>query len=154
MSEPKYTKVLTDTCFLISLLNENDAQHKHAEEYFRYFIEQKTQLYLSTISLSECYEKQQPTIIRNFKLVSFGLNESTMQHDLFQRSDVQSKASEEKIVVKDDIKIISSAVANKIPNILSVNDDFCKMAQKVSLNVIDYRVDLSAHLGKLPLPPF
>lgn len=152
MNGPKDTKVLVDTCFLISLVNDDDAQHQSAEEYFRHFLSSDVELYMSMITLSEFQQRQQPEIIENFQLISFGINEVAAQHKHFGRSDVSGLSSEQKVLVKDDVKILATVLAHEIEAVASVNDDFCKLAVSKGIRVIDYKVALTTYLGQLPLP--
>ena len=45
--------ILLDTSFCIRLLKKDDSLHKNAYEYFQYFIENKIEMYLSSIVVSE-----------------------------------------------------------------------------------------------------
>lgn len=45
--------VLLDTSFLIRLLKADDPLHANAKAYFRYFIENDVEMYISTISIAE-----------------------------------------------------------------------------------------------------
>lgn len=145
------TRILVDTCFLVSLVNTGDAQHASAEEYFRWFLSQKADLYLSAITLSEFQEKQDLEILENFKVIAFGLDETAAQHKHFSRGDVSGLPSTQRVLVKDDIKILSTAFAHDIPAVLSANDDFNKLAASRGLKVINYITPLSDYLGQLPL---
>ena len=149
MNGQKETSVLVDTCFLISLVNEGDAQHTDAETYFRHFMTEKVPLYLSIISLSEFQQKQDPEIIENFRVITFGMDEVAAQHKHFGREIVSGLPAKERVSVKDDIKIIATCLAHKIEAVLSVNDDFNVLARGRSLRIIDYRVPLKNYLGQL-----
>jgi PIN domain nuclease of toxin-antitoxin system len=45
--------VLLDTSFFLRFLNDNDALFKNADGYFRYFIQHKIHMVVSTISIAE-----------------------------------------------------------------------------------------------------
>ena len=45
--------ILLDTSFCIRLLKQDDPLHKNAYEYFQYFLENKIEMFLSTIVISE-----------------------------------------------------------------------------------------------------
>lgn len=144
--------ILVDTCFLISLVNENDALHKNAEDYFRWALDHGMTLLISTISLSEFYEKQEKLEIEeNFQLIPFGYEEALIQHKYFPREELKGHSGDEKVVVKDDIKIIASGIARKVDAVLSSNDDFNVMAADKELKVINFSTPLSTFLGQLPL---
>jgi predicted nucleic acid-binding protein len=45
--------VLLDTSFFLRFLNDSDTLFKHADDYFRYFIEKEITMMISTISIAE-----------------------------------------------------------------------------------------------------
>jgi predicted nucleic acid-binding protein len=45
--------VLLDTSFFLRFLNDSDPLFKHADDYFRYFIEKEITMMISTISIAE-----------------------------------------------------------------------------------------------------
>ncbi len=152
MKGEAHNKILIDTCFLISLVNEDDPQHENAEEYFRYFISEGITLVLSTIVLTEFQDRQPKLeILENFQVAVFGVEESNAHREHFSRSDTAKQSPKDKDGVKDDTKIIATALANGISTTLSVNSDFIRMAKKRGLENINYQEPLSSYLGQLPL---
>lgn len=53
MNKQATHKVLLDTSFLIRLLDENSNLHQNALDYYRFFLENGYELYVSTISVAE-----------------------------------------------------------------------------------------------------
>ena len=45
--------ILLDTSFCIRLLKSNDLLHNNAKDYFKYFLEQKIEIYISSIVVAE-----------------------------------------------------------------------------------------------------
>jgi len=45
--------ILIDTSFCIRLLKNDDPLHQNAKDYFKYFLEQKIEIYLSSIVVAE-----------------------------------------------------------------------------------------------------
>lgn len=149
---PIEEKVLVDTCFLISLVNEGDSLHKNAEDYFRWLLSTGTTLFMSTISLSEFQERQSDFgILENFRLLPFGLEEVAAQHAKFPREIISGTSGDVRVGVKDDIKILSTCFARNIGTILSADSKLISLAQTNSLSVIDFKKPLQKHLGQLPL---
>lgn len=63
--------VLLDTSFCIRLLKSNDELHQNAKAYFQYFLEQKIEMYLSSIVIAEYAVKDDPA---NLPLESVKVN--------------------------------------------------------------------------------
>lgn len=150
MTKQTEKSVLVDTCFLISLVNAGDAQHPQAKEYFMHFMAEGIDLHLSIISLSELMQKQEPEILENFKILTFGLAEVEAQRRHFDRSDASGLPAQQKVSVKDDIKIVATCLAHNIKSVVGINDDFNRLALDRGISVIDYRVPLNQYLGRLP----
>lgn len=146
-----YTGILVDTCFLISLVNKGDPLHANAEAYFRWALAEKIPLYMSAITLSEFQQKQELGILENFKILIFGLSEIAAQHKHFSRDDVSGLPSDQKVLVKDDIKILATCLAHEIDTVLSSDGDLGTLAKSKGLKVIDFKTPISEHLGELPL---
>jgi predicted nucleic acid-binding protein len=52
--------ILLDTSFCIRLLKSNDDLHQNAKDYFKYFLETKIEIYLSSIVIAEYSVKDDP----------------------------------------------------------------------------------------------
>ena len=149
---PIEQKVLVDTCFLISLVNEKDSLHKNAEDYFRWLLSNATTLYMSTITLSEFQEKQSELgILENFRLLPFGMEEVAAQHVKFPREIINGSSGDARVGVKDDIKILSTCFAKNIETILSADSKLIILATSNGLRVIDFKKPIQEHLAQLPL---
>lgn len=149
---PIEERVLVDTCFLISLVNTGDSLHANAEDYFRWLLSSGTTLYMSIITLSEFQEKQDELqIIENFKVLPFGLDDVAAQHAKFPREIVNGSSGDERVGVKDDIKILSTCFAQEVPVVLSSDSKLLGLATSSGLRVIDFKVPLHTYLGQLPL---
>lgn len=53
--------ILLDTSFCIRLLKSNDVLHQNAKDYFKYFLDKKIEIYLSSIVIAEYSVKDDPT---------------------------------------------------------------------------------------------
>lgn len=149
---PQESKILVDTCFLISLVNTGDSLHTNAEDYFRWLLSQGVDLYMSAITLSEFQDKQDDLeILENFRVVAFGPREAAAQHSKFPREIINGATGERRASVKDDIKILATCFSKGIPTILSSDSDLIKLALSHGLRVIDFKTPLANYLGQLPL---
>ncbi len=110
--------VLLDTSFCIRLLKQDDNLHQNAVDYFQYFLENKIEMYLSTIVVSEYSVKDEITNLplRTMKIIPFdffdaktaGEFHSILLNNRSQWSDL------ERNVVKDDCKLIAQSYNRKI----------------------------------------
>ena len=73
MSKNSLHSVLLDTSFFIRLLKEDDPLHNNAVGYYKYFLEQKYCLKISTIAISEfCVEAELTDLpLRNLQILPF-----------------------------------------------------------------------------------
>ena len=53
MASLNIKSVMLDTSFLIRLMDERDALHGNALDYFRHFLENKTTIHISTVAVAE-----------------------------------------------------------------------------------------------------
>lgn len=76
--------VLLDTSFFLRFLNESDPLCKNAEGYYRYFLEQGSQLYISTISIAEyCVGGSVNELpLKDVQVVPFNINHAKRAGDL------------------------------------------------------------------------
>ncbi len=78
--------VLLDTSFFIRLLDDRDPLHPNALGYFKYFLENDFELYISTISVAEyCVRgKLEELPLMNLKILPFNLDHA-------QKSGIMAK---------------------------------------------------------------
>lgn len=76
--------VLLDTSFFLRFLNEDDPLFKNADGYFRYFIQNKIIMMISTISIAEyCVGGDiQELPLRNLQILPFNLEHSKRTGEL------------------------------------------------------------------------
>ncbi|MGP1446420.1 MAG: hypothetical protein ACTTKO_02660 [Candidatus Limimorpha sp.] len=68
--------VLLDTSFFIRFLNDNDPLFNNADGYFRYFLQNDIEMWISTVSIAEyCIGGHISELpLKNLKIVPFNLN--------------------------------------------------------------------------------
>jgi hypothetical protein len=115
--------VLLDTSFLISLVDSNRAHHAIAKHYYKYLLEQKIPLYFSAIVASEFSVKQPITDLElhNFIPLPFNIPHSIKSAEISNLLNLLGGRDngDNRVVLKDDIKIIAQALCEKIPFILT-----------------------------------
>ena len=113
------TSILLDTSFLIALADPTRANHAVAKQYLRESLGKGVPLYLSAIAVSEFQVKQAVTDLplRNFIVLPFNIDHA-MQVGLLMR-DLIRDASDDRVAVKDDVKLIAQAVCESITHILT-----------------------------------
>ena len=113
---------LVDTSFLISLADRDRKHHAVARSYFREALKRGVPLYLSAIVVSEFQVKQAVTDLpmRNFSVLPFNIDHA-MTAGLLMR-DIQRDEGDDRVAVKDDVKLIAQAVCESLTHILTCTD--------------------------------
>lgn len=120
--------VLLDSTYLISLVDDTRKYHQQAKDFFKYFIDNKYPMILSSIAASEFCAKQPITDLplSNFKFLSFNIPDSQHLRHLFMDYINDRKPGESRIAIKDDFKLISQASFNKLGFLITEDDNFFK----------------------------
>ena len=110
--------VLLDTSFCIRQLKSNDALHQNAKDYFKYFLEQKVEIYLSSIVTAEYSVKHDANNLplEFVKIVPFDFFDGKTAGE-FQSILINNKeqvANIERNVIKDDCKLLAQIFNRKI----------------------------------------
>ena len=110
--------ILLDTSFCIRLLKSNDALHQNAKDYFKYFLEQKVEIYLSSIVIAEYSVKDDANNLplEFVKIVPFdffdGRTAGEFHSILINNKD--QVANIDRNVIKDDCKLLAQIFNRKI----------------------------------------
>ena len=102
--------VVLDTSYLISLADPARPHHQDAKNYWKHFMEQGVQVFLSTIVVSEFCRKQPipPEILKSCVVLPFNWDDAIkaaeMDITLFDRQ------GEPRPALVDDVKIISQGI--------------------------------------------
>lgn len=115
--------VLLDTTFLISLVDDSREHHLKAVEFYKYFLNNKIAMILSSIATCEFCIKQpfEDLPHKNFKMLAFNITDSYHLSKLFE-SHFKNKGGI-RAAVKDDFKLISQASYNKIDFLITEDGD-------------------------------
>jgi len=110
---------LLDTSFLITLADPNRKHHETAKWYFRQLVERQIAMYLSTIAISEFQVRQSVNDLplRNLIVLPFNIDHAMRCGILM--GDLSRDASEDRVRVKDDFKLIAQTECEGISHLLT-----------------------------------
>lgn len=152
--------ILLDTSFCIRLLKRDDEFHKNAVEYFQYFLENKIEMYLSTIVISEYSVKDDATNLplRTMKIIPFDFLDGKSSgefHSILLANKDKTKGMD-RLVVKDDCKLIAQIYNRKIEAYItkdrkSFSQIFIPLqnAKSFSVQLLDLVIPLKDFKGEL-----
>jgi predicted nucleic acid-binding protein len=110
--------VLLDTSFCIRLLKKDEPLHQNAIDYFQYFLEQKIELYISTIAIAEYSVKDDPNNLplKMVKIIPFDFLDGKTAGEFHSiLLEQKNKAQDiDRNIVKDDCKLIAQLFNRKI----------------------------------------
>ena len=111
--------VLLDTSFLITLVDRTRPNHAVAMRYFKECARQQIPMYLSAIVISEFQVKQgiNDLPMRHFVVLPFNIDHA-MRCGLLTRQ-LQRDAGDDRVRVKDDVKLIAQCYCEGISHLLS-----------------------------------
>lgn len=155
--------VLLDTSFIIRLLKTDDPLHGNAKAWFRWLLEHKAPMHLSTISISEYCVKgafdQLP--LRNVRVLPFNWQHAQRSGE-FARVLLDQRKDEERSVVINDIKLLAQAdVEPRISHFLTKDRKLStKITQltdaglRLRASLLDLNTPLADVLGQLDFPEY
>ncbi|HZG99519.1 MAG TPA: hypothetical protein VEY32_00485 [Flavisolibacter sp.] len=112
-----HRSVLLDTSFFLRFLNDTDPLFKNAEGYFRYFLQQKIDMLVSTISVAEyCVGGDVHELpLKNLQILPFNLDHSKRTGE-FAKIVFQHKGRlnlKERNIIPNDTKLFAQADVEK-----------------------------------------
>lgn len=152
--------VLLDTSFCIRLLKKDEPLHQNAIEYFQYFLEQKIELYISTIAIAEYSVKDDPVNLplKMMKIIPFDFFDGKTAGE-FHSILLEQKSKTQDIdrnVVKDDCKLIAQLYNRKIEGYITKDrKSFGQIIKPIteimgfSIELIDFSFSLKEFKGEL-----
>jgi predicted nucleic acid-binding protein len=152
--------ILLDTSFCIRLLKSNDALHQNAKDYFKYFLENKIEMYISTIVVAEYSVKDDANNLplEFVKIIPFDFFDGKTAGE-FHSILINHKDQVEKVdrnVIKDDCKLIAQIINRKIQGYITKDKkSFSKIIQPIttakeySIELLDLEMSLKDFKGEL-----
>ena len=152
--------VLLDTSFCIRLLKKDEPLHQNAIEYFEYFLEQKIELYISTIAIAEYSVKDDPANLplKMMKIIPFDFFDGKTVGE-FHSILIEQKDKIENVdrnIVKDDCKLIAQLYNRKIEGYITKDrKSFSQIIKPIteikgfSISLIDFSFSLKEFKGEL-----
>lgn len=127
LNKQKQLSVLIDTSYLITLLDKTRDNNQAALSYQKYFVEQKFELFLSTIVITEFHQKQDIKGVLElnvFNILPYNFEDAratggiiSRYYDLVGIKD--SFGNQNRAQFKDDFKIIGQAKNNNVDFIIT-----------------------------------
>ena len=152
--------VLLDTSFCIRLLKKDEPLHQNAFEYFQYFLEQKIELYISTIAIAEYSVKDDPVNLplKMMKIIPFDFFDGKIAGEFHSILLEQKNITQaiDRNVVKDDCKLIAQLYNRKIEGYITKDrKSFGQIIKPIteirgfSIELIDFSYSLKEFKGEL-----
>jgi len=155
--------VLIDNSFCIRLLKSDDKYHQNAVDYFEYFLENKIEIYLSTIVVSEYAVGDNPDNLLSlnvFKLLEFDYLDAKLSGEFYAelKDNTELRNTEIRKVIINDIKLFAQIKNRKIDAYITKDRksltkiiDPLKKSHPLNFEFIDLAIPLNEKLGKLNL---
>jgi predicted nucleic acid-binding protein len=152
--------VLLDTSFCIRLLKKDEPLHQNAVDYFQYFLEQKIELFISTIAIAEYSVKDDPMNLplNMMKIIPFDFFDGKTAGEFHSiLLEQKNKAQDiDRNIVKDDCKLIAQLFNRKIEGYITKDrKSFSQIIKPItetrgfSIQLIDLSVTLKDFKGEL-----
>lgn len=153
--------IMLDTSFCIRLLKKDDELHQNALEYFEFFLQNKIELFLSSIVIAEYSVKDDPQNLplKTMRIVPFDYFDGKRAgefHNILLNNKAEWKGVD-RLVIKDDCKILAQ-IMNRNINAYITKDkgSFSKIISPIvqqtnlSIELLDLAVPLSTYKNELP----
>lgn len=156
--------VLLDTSFFLRFLNESDPLFVNADGYFKYLIQEKFDLVISTISIAEyCSGGDISELpLRNLQILPFNLNHSKRTGEFakiaFKARKEKALELKERLLIPNDTKLFSQADSEEYIHYYLSSDsesqkvyNLLKESIKLNFKFIDLNIKHTSTFGLLDL---
>lgn len=153
--------VLVDTSFCIRLLKKDDEYHQNVINYFEYFLENRIDIYLSTIVVAEYAVGDNPDnllSLNTFRLLEFDYQDAKISGDFTNELLLLKPLRDIEVrkVVINDVKLFAQIKNRKIDAYitkdrasLSKMIEHLRESHLLKFEFIDLALPLNDKLGKL-----
>ena len=152
--------VLLDTSFCIRLGKPSDPLHQNALDYFQYFLENKVELYLSSIVIAEYSVKGDiaDLPLKTMKIIPFDYFDGKTAGEFYSilLNLNKQQLDREKNVVKDDCKLIAQIYNRKLDAYISKDrKSFSQIINPLmkeksfEVELLDLVISLNTYKGEL-----
>ncbi len=160
MNKLGINSVMLDTSFCIRLMDKNDSLHKNSFDYFKYFLNEKISMHVSSIVIAEYAVGDDPTNLplNNLQIESFDFVDGKTAgifHNEIKGNQPNIQGYNRRIVA-NDVKILAQIQNKKIEGIISKDVKSVKEyinplinSNHLQLKFIDLNVPLIQALGQL-----
>jgi len=152
--------IMLDTSFCIRLMDANDDLHSNALEYFKFFLQEKISIHLSTIVVAEYSVGDDPQNLPlgNLQIETFDFRDAATA-GIFHKELMGNKtnvAGYNRRIIANDVKILAQIKNREIQAIISKDVksltkyvDPLKNSNLLNVRFIDMNKRLNEQLGEL-----
>ena len=152
--------IMLDTSFCIRLMDANDNLHSNALEYFKFFLQEKIIIHVSTIVVAEYSVGDDPQNLPldNLKIETFDFRDAATA-GIFHKELVGNKtnvAGYNRRIIANDVKILAQIKTREIQAIISKDVESLasyvnplKNSNLLNVRFIDMNKRLNEQLGEL-----
>lgn len=152
--------ILLDTSFCIRLLKSNDDLHQNAKSYFKYFLEKKIEIYLSTIVIAEYSVKDDPANLplEFVKIIPFDFFDGKTAGEFHSilLGHKEQVANIDRNVIKDDCKLMAQLFNRDIHGYITKDRKSfsqiigpIKTSKRFEIKLLDLEISVKDFKGEL-----
>ena len=160
MNDLGIKSVMLDTSFCIRLMDDTEALHTNAMEYYRYFLREKITMHISTIAVAEYAVGDDPQNLplNTLQIEAFDFldaKEAGNFHKILKGTQTNIEGYNRRIIV-NDLKIFAQLKTKKLDAIISADTKSSKKyitplttGAKLNVKFIDLNIKLQDVRGVL-----
>jgi predicted nucleic acid-binding protein len=160
MNDLGINSVMLDTSFCIRLMDDTEALHINAMEYYRYFLQEKITMHISTIAVAEYAVGDDPQNLplNTIQIEAFDFldaKEAGNFHKFLKGTQTNIEGYNRRIIV-NDLKIFAQLKTKKLDAIISADANSAKKyitplttGAKLNVKFIDLNIRLQGVRGLL-----
>ena len=160
MNKLGINSVMLDTSFCIRLMDQNDALHLNALDYFKYFLSEKITLHVSTIIIAEYAVGDDPANLplNNLQIETFDFLDSVTAGQFHKeiKGESDNIKGYNRRIIANDVKIFAQIKTKNIDAVISKDINSIKQylmplttLNLINLKFIDLNTPLNQTLGQL-----